>query len=48
MKKMDVAYLRVSTETQTEKYGLDMQRQKIIDYCERNGVTIDKWYVDGG
>ena len=46
MKKMDVAYLRVSTETQTEKYGLDMQRQKIIDYCERNGVTIDKWYVE--
>lgn len=48
MKKMDVAYLRVSTESQTEKYGLDLQRQKIIDYCERNGVTIDKWYVDGG
>lgn len=48
MQKMNVAYLRVSTETQTEKYGLDVQRQKIIDYCERNGVIIDKWYVDGG
>lgn len=48
MKKMNVAYLRVSTEAQTEKYGLDMQRQKILDYCERNGVVIDKWYVDGG
>lgn len=48
MKKMDVAYLRVSTEAQTEKYGLDMQRQKILDYCKRNGVIIDKWYVDGG
>lgn len=48
MEKMNVAYLRVSTETQTEKYGLDMQRQKILDYCERNGVVIDKWYVDGG
>lgn len=48
MKKMNVAYLRVSTEAQTEKYGLDMQRQKILDYCERNRVTIDKWYVDGG
>lgn len=48
MKKMDVAYLRVSTENQTEKYGLDLQKQKIIDYCERNGVVIDKWYVDGG
>lgn len=48
MKKMNVAYLRVSTEAQTEKYGLDMQRQKILDYCEKNGVIIDKWYVDGG
>lgn len=48
MGKMNVAYLRVSTEAQTEKYGLDMQKQKILDYCERNGVVIDKWYVDGG
>lgn len=48
MKKMNVAYLRVSTEAQTEKYGLDMQKQKIMDYCERNKVVIDKWYVDGG
>lgn len=48
MKKMNVAYLRVSTEAQTEKYGLDMQKQKILDYCGKNGVDIDKWYVDGG
>lgn len=48
MKKQDVAYLRVSTEAQTEKYGLDMQKQKILEYCEKNGVTIDKWYIDGG
>lgn len=48
MKKQDVAYLRVSTEAQTEKYGLDMQKQKILDYCERNGVVIDRWYIDGG
>lgn len=48
MKKKNVAYLRVSTESQTEKYGLDMQKQKILDYCDRNGVVIDKWYVDGG
>lgn len=48
MQKMNVAYLRVSTEAQTEKYGLDMQKQKILDYCERNGVVIDKWFIDGG
>lgn len=45
---MRVAYLRVSTEGQTEKYGLAIQRQKILDYCEKNDIKIDKWYVDGG
>lgn len=48
MRKWNVAYLRVSTEAQTEKYGLDMQKQKILDYCEKEGVIIDKWYIDGG
>lgn len=48
MRKWNVAYLRVSTEAQTEKYGLDMQKQKIIEYCDQNGISIDKWYVDGG
>lgn len=48
MRKMNVAYLRVSTETQTEKYGLDLQRQKILDYCEKKGVVVDRWYIDGG
>lgn len=48
MRKQNVAYLRVSTEAQTEKYGLDMQKQKIMEYCDREGVIIDKWYVDGG
>lgn len=46
--KWNVAYLRVSTEAQTEKYGLDMQKQKILEYCEKKGVAIDKWYIDGG
>lgn len=48
MRKRNVAYLRVSTEAQTEKYGLDMQKQKILEYCEKKGVVIDKWYIDGG
>ena len=46
--KMNVAYLRVSTEAQTEKYGLDVQKQKILDFCEKNGIVIDRWYIDGG
>lgn len=48
MRKQNVAYLRVSTEAQTEKYGLDMQKQKILEYCDKEGVAIDKWYIDGG
>lgn len=48
MRKQNVAYLRVSTEAQTEKYGLDMQKQKIMEYCDKEGVVIDKWYIDGG
>lgn len=48
MRKQNVAYLRVSTEAQTEKFGLDVQRQKIEEYCQKNNIKIDKWYVDGG
>lgn len=48
MKKTNVAYLRVSTDAQVEKYGLDVQKQKIIEYCDRNNIVIDKWYIDGG
>lgn len=48
MNKKIVAYLRVSTEAQTEKYGLDLQKQKILDYCKKNAVIIDDWYIDGG
>lgn len=48
MKKINAAYLRVSTEAQTEKYGLDMQRQKILEYCDKNSIIVDRWYVDGG
>ena len=35
MGKMNVGYLRVSTENQTEKYGLDVQRGAIEDYCKK-------------
>lgn len=48
MKKMNVGYLRVSTENQTEKYGLDLQKNKIIEKAEKEGDKIDKWYIDGG
>lgn len=43
-----VAYLRVSTEDQSngDKFGLDVQREQIINYCSENDLTIIKWYED--
>ena len=37
-----VAYLRVSTERQF----LENQREEIIRFAERNGMSIDKWYTE--
>ena len=43
MNKFNVGYLRVSTEAQTEKYGLDLQKQKIIERADKDRATIDRW-----
>ena len=43
-----VAYTRVSTDGQVEKFGLDAQRAQITEYCEKNGYNIIKWYTDEG
>jgi PLP dependent protein len=37
-----VAYLRVSTE----KQFLENQREEIVRFAERNGMSIDKWYTE--
>ena len=37
-----VAYLRVSTE----KQFLENQREEIVRFEERNGMSIDKWYTE--
>ena len=41
-------YCRVSTEGQAgeDKYGIDAQKQDILDYCEKNGLTLLRWYVE--
>lgn len=41
-------YIRVSTETQTEKYGLDMQRSAIENYAAANGIKLENIYHDDG
>lgn len=45
-----VAYIRVSTDGQTgeDKFGLEVQKQQIVEYCEKNGMNILKWYADEG
>lgn len=43
-----VAYVRVSTEGQIEKYGIDAQKKDIRDYAAKNGYNILEWFVDEG
>lgn len=45
-----VAYIRVSTDGQVgeDKFGLDVQKQIINEYCEKNGMTVSRWYMDEG
>ena len=31
-----------------EKYGLDVQEDKIKELAKKRGVKIARWYVDGG
>jgi DNA invertase Pin-like site-specific DNA recombinase len=45
-----IGYIRVSTDGQCkeDKFGLDVQRQQITEYCQRNDMNIVKWYTDEG
>lgn len=45
-----VAYIRVSTDGQIgeDKFGLEAQKEQIIDYCRRNDMNILRWYSDEG
>lgn len=43
-----VAYTRVSTEGQAkeDKFGLETQKEKILEYCKEKDIEIVKWYCD--
>lgn len=45
-----VAYIRVSTDNQCgdDKFGLDVQRETIQSYCDKNGYNILRWFTDEG
>lgn len=49
-KKRAIGYLRVSTEAQAgeDKYGLDEQKDLIIEYARKNNLFIMDWFVDKG
>ena len=46
--KNAIAYLRVSTEGQEDKYGLDAQREAVQKYADQNGYNIITWYEETG
>jgi site-specific DNA recombinase len=45
-----VAYCRVSTDGQVgeDKFGIDAQKEQIMDYCAKNDMQISAWYIDEG
>lgn len=45
-----VAYCRVSTDGQVgeDKFGIESQKQQIMDYCAKNDMQISNWYIDEG
>lgn len=43
-----VGYIRVSTEQQTEKYGIARQETAIRAYCEKNRLELVNIYTDAG
>lgn len=49
MKKV-VGYVRVSTDGQVgdDKWGLDEQKERILQYCSQNDMKVVDWYEDKG
>jgi DNA invertase Pin-like site-specific DNA recombinase len=49
MKKV-VAYIRVSTEAQCkeDKFGLDVQKEMITEYCTENDMEVTEWFIEKG
>ena len=44
------AYLRVSTDGQVgeDKFGLEAQREQIVEYCAKHDMNIVEWFTDEG
>lgn len=49
MTRKNIAYVRVSTDTQAETgYGIDVQRQRIAAYATAMGFEVGEYIVDDG
>ena len=47
MKKV-VGYCRTSTDGQNgeDKFGIESQKQQIVEYCAEHGMEITEWFID--
>lgn len=45
-----VAYCRVSTDRQADedKFGIDNQKQIIMEYCAKHDMQVSEWFIDEG
>jgi DNA invertase Pin-like site-specific DNA recombinase len=45
-----VAYVRVSTDAQADedKFGIEAQKNQIQNFCDKNDMTIQNWFIDKG
>src|ERR1044071_857863 len=41
-------YVRVSTAEQLTNLSLETQRRLCVEYCERNGITVDRIFTEEG
>jgi len=48
--KRAVGYIRVSTDGQAgeDRFGIESQKEQILDYARRNDFEILEWFVDEG
>lgn len=43
-----VGYIRVSTDAQADKFGIDAQKNLIETYCGSHDMELLDWYIDSG
>ena len=48
--KRAVGYIRVSTDAQAseDRFGIEVQKEQIMDYARRNDFEILEWFIDEG